>query len=125
MSGVRAGLSIVFVLFMALSIEVLWQFGVAGFLNAALDNPATTLVFVDLALALSLMTAVIVRDAASGGRRVWPFVLLTLSFGSAGPLLYLARHPEALGRSRPSKTDDVHGAPAEPPRLTDTPAAAR
>jgi cytochrome bd-type quinol oxidase subunit 2 len=108
MIAARAGVWIVFALFMALSIEVLWQFGAAGFLSAAFDNLATTLVFVDLAIALSLLLVLMARDAGTSGRRVWPFVLLTLSFGSAGPLLYLALHPGALGLSRASKTDGHH-----------------
>ena len=86
----RAVLWLAFVLFMAFSIEVVWQFGFTGFLGWALYNGATTLVFVDLAIALTMMLVVMWRDAARHGRTAWPFVALTLAFGSAGPLLYFA-----------------------------------
>jgi len=29
------------------------------------------------------------RNAAATGRRFWPYALLTVTFGSAGPLVYL------------------------------------
>jgi hypothetical protein len=100
MTAIRALIWVVFALFMALSIEVLWQFGAAGFLAAVFANGATTLAFIDLAIALTLAILVVARDAARTGRRAWPYVLLTLTFGSAGPLLYLALHPEAAGLAR-------------------------
>jgi hypothetical protein len=93
MTAVRGLIWVVFALFMALSIEVLWQFGPAGLMAALLANGATTLAFIDLAIALSLMMLVMAKDAARSGRRLWPYVVLTLTFGSAGPLLYFALGP--------------------------------
>lgn len=52
-------------------------------------------VLADLVIALSLVMAWMVHDASIHGRRVWPFILCTLAFGSIGPLLYLL-----VGRAR-------------------------
>jgi hypothetical protein len=88
----RALLWITLVLFTALTADVLWLFGYAGFVDWAFHNLATTLLFVDLAIALTIVLAVLVRHARAAGVAAWPYVLLTLAFGSAGPLLYFARH---------------------------------
>ena len=96
----RALLWITLVLFSALTAEVLWLFGYTGFVAWAFHNLATSLVFVDLAIALTIVMVVMVRHAKANGVLVWPYLLLTLGFGSAGPLLYLARH----WRVAPSET---------------------
>jgi hypothetical protein len=88
----RALLWLTLVLFSALTAEVLWIFGYIGFVEWAFYNLATTLVFVDLVIALTMVMVVMVRHAQANGLMVWPYILLTLGFGSAGPLLYFARH---------------------------------
>jgi hypothetical protein len=105
MIPVRILLWVVLGLFTALSIEVLWQFGYVGFVEWALHNGATQLVFVDLAIALTIVMAVVWRDAARRGRTAWPYLLLTLGFGSAGPLLYFA-----LNVGRPESATESTGA---------------
>lgn len=94
----RALLWLTLVLFSALTAEVLWTFGYMGFVESAFSNLATTLVFVDLVIALSIVMVVMVRHAQASGVVVWPYVLLTLGFGSAGPLLYFARHRRPAAR---------------------------
>lgn len=91
-AAVRALLWVVLTAFVGLTAEVLWQFGYVGFATWAFHNLATTLLFVDLAIALTMVIVVMWQDAARQGRTVWPYVLLTVAFGSAGPLLYFALH---------------------------------
>ena len=100
----RVLLWMAFVLFSALTIEVLWTFGYMGFVGWAFHNLATTLTFVDLAIALTFVMIVMTRHARANGIVVWPYVLLTIGFGSAGPLLYFARHwrVESSGAARSS-----------------------
>lgn len=47
--------------------------------------------FVDLTVAIVLVSTWMVRDARKRGIRVVPFLLVTVAAGSAGPLLYLWR----------------------------------
>ena len=100
MTGLRTLLWVVFVLFMAVSIEVGVQFGAMGLVDEIQRNGATTLLFVDLSIALTMMLVVVWRDASRHGRTFWPFAVLTFAFGSAGPLLYFALHGPSLRRDR-------------------------
>jgi hypothetical protein len=66
-----------------------------------LANAATVAVLVDLTIALSLVTLWMWQDAAERGIGVFPYVLLTLTLGSIGPLLYLLRR-EGRAYARPA-----------------------
>jgi hypothetical protein len=80
---------------------VLARTGLVGFYEQLLGTPAGWQVFADIAIALVLVLAWMWRDAASAGRRFWPYALLTLALGSIGPLLYLLLMPSvALARQR-------------------------
>jgi hypothetical protein len=92
MTGLRAGLWVALAGFAVLTGEVLWEFGYLGFFGWAFHNLATTLLFVDMAVALTLLASVVVLHAQARGIAPWPYLLLTLVFGVAGPLLYFARH---------------------------------
>ncbi len=48
-------------------------------------------ILVDFSIAIALILVWIVSDARARGLRSWPYVLLTLTLGSIGPLLYLVR----------------------------------
>jgi hypothetical protein len=76
------------------------SFGTAGFLDAALANAATVVVFIDLPIALTMVAVWMVRDAAQRGATVLPYVLLTLFLGGMGPLLYLFRRLRDGGENR-------------------------
>lgn len=43
----------------------------------------------DLVIALVLVMGWMWRDAKASGRGIWPWIAITLAFGSFGPLLYL------------------------------------
>jgi hypothetical protein len=63
--------------------------GFLTFLDAA--NGWTVLFVTDLCIALALVASWMVRDARSQGRSVLGYLLLTLTTGSIGPLVYLFR----------------------------------
>jgi hypothetical protein len=96
MSGKQIVLWLVLIDFTALTAYAVLQHGYLGFFELALANWATRLVFADLAIALALIAAWMLRDARERGAAVWPYLALTLAFGSAGPLLYLIRR-ESVG----------------------------
>ncbi len=83
--------------FVAQTTFVLVEVGYLGFVDWALYNSSTRLMFFDLVIALTLVMIWMQRDARRSGRRVLPYFLVTLAFGSLGPLLYLA-----LGRRQPA-----------------------
>lgn len=79
-------------LFLAIpSVIALKQYGYVGFFPAALANAASTQVFCDLIVSLSLVSVWMIRDARRRGIAVAPYLWCTLLFGSFGPLLYLLR----------------------------------
>lgn len=94
MSWKRIGLGIVLADFAALNVYVVAKYGFMGFFELALANTATIAVMVDLAIALSLVTAWMWRDARDRGRAFFPYAILTLLFGSIGPLAYLVGDSE-------------------------------
>lgn len=81
------------VLFGAFSLWVLLEYGYFGLWQAAFANIATTQVTIDLIICATLICVWMVRDARSQGRNALPYVVLTLTAGSFGPLLYLLLAP--------------------------------
>jgi len=94
MSWKRIGLGIVLADFAALNVYVVAKYGYAGFFELALANGATIALLVDLTIALSLIGVWMWRDARDSGRAFLPYAVLTLLFGSIGPLAYLIGDPE-------------------------------
>ena len=92
MNAKQIGLGIILVDFVALNAWAVYQFGYIGFVEAMFANIATTSAFVDLTIALSLIAYWMWQDARKRGAAFLPYFLLTLTFGSVGPLLYLIRH---------------------------------
>ena len=84
-------LGIVLADFAAFTAYAVWQFGYVGVFQLALSSWATALVFVDLMIALGLVLIWMMGDSRERGLSFVPYALLTLAFGSVGPLLYLIR----------------------------------
>lgn len=80
---------IVLVDFAAFSAWVVAQYGYVGLFAQAMTNAATIQVLLDLVIALTLVMAWMWRDAKRHGINPLPFLLLTLTLGSIGPLAYL------------------------------------
>ena len=86
----RALLSTVLVAFSALTgVALIEHDGPQGILTHAFANSAGLQLFFDLAIALALFLVWLWNDAKASGRNPWPWIVLTLSIGSFGPLLYL------------------------------------
>lgn len=86
---IRFALILVIAAFGAYSGYVLLEVGYLGLWQAAFANVATTQVILDLVIIGSLACLWIVSDARKTGRNPWPYVAITLTAGSFGPLLYL------------------------------------
>lgn len=87
-------LSLVLADFVALTGYAVYVSGYAGFFELVLANWATTTAFVDLLIALSLIAVWMWRDASERGVSVLPYLALTATLGSVGPLVYLIRRSE-------------------------------
>jgi uncharacterized membrane protein len=76
--------------FILYTIYVVWHTGYMGLLQTQLSTLAGGQVFVDLVVALTLVLCVMAKDARRNSRRFVPWLLLTLTLGSIGPLLYFS-----------------------------------
>ncbi len=95
MNKKQIALAVVLFDFAAYTVYVLAQTGIVGFFELAHGNIASTQVLVDLVLALSMVMVWMWRDAKQQGISPVPYLVLTLTLGSIGPLAYLVRR---LGR---------------------------
>ena len=91
MNWKQIGLSLVRADFAALNAYVVYHYGYVGFFALVLANAATTAALVDLVIALSLVSVWMWQDARDRGWSALPYLVLTLVFGSVGPLVYLIR----------------------------------
>ena len=96
MSGRKILFSIALAAFAVLTVEAIIAHGYVGFFELAMANWATRTLSADLVISLSLITWWMVVDARRRGRAFLPYVLVTLIFGAAGPLLYLIRREEKV-----------------------------
>ena len=82
--------ALVLLLFVGINLYALtmsgWD-GLLAFIEAA--NGWTILAVTDLCIALGLASAWMVKDARARGRSAMPYLLLTVTTGSIGPLVYL------------------------------------
>lgn len=82
--------------FSALSAYAVWTHGYIGFFEASLSTTGGAVVFVDLCIALTMVMTWMWRDAKSNGMSPVPYIALTLTLGSVGPLSYLMMREFAL-----------------------------
>jgi TRAP-type uncharacterized transport system fused permease subunit len=82
---------VILIAFSVFSLYVIYQYGYIGLFEQALANAATIQVFLDLTIALSLVMVWMWQDAQKQGISPLPYILLTLTLGSIGPLVYLVR----------------------------------
>jgi hypothetical protein len=80
----------VLVIFSLLSVYAVIEVGYWGIIMHLLDGPAAWQIAADLVIALSMVLVWLTQDAKKTGRRILPWVILTLLLGSIGPLLYIA-----------------------------------
>jgi hypothetical protein len=85
----RSLLTIVLILFGALSAVALWQHGYWGIFEPHFKTWGAGQVLADLVIAVTLAMVWMWHDAKATGRNVWPWLVLSLLAGSFGPLLYL------------------------------------
>jgi hypothetical protein len=85
----RTLLTVILVLFGALSAIALWQHGYWGILEPHFKSFGAGQVLADLVIAVSLAMVWMWHNAKATGRNVWPWLALSLVAGSFGPLLYL------------------------------------
>lgn len=85
----RIVLGLVLLDFLAVTAWAVSVHGIVGFVEALGANAATTALTADLMIALGLITVWMWRDAKARGRNVLPYLGLTATLGSVGPLVYL------------------------------------
>jgi hypothetical protein len=88
----KAIVASILIFFVGLNLYALTMTGWDGLL-AFIDhaNGWTVLAVTDLCIALGLVTSWMIRDARARGRSALGYVLLTVTTGSIGPLVYLLR----------------------------------
>ncbi len=80
--------------FTILTLYALTDVGYIGIFDYHRHSSAGWQVFADLVIALILVSCWVVKDARETGRSPWPWLAITLTLGSLGPLLYLALRPK-------------------------------
>jgi Protein of unknown function DUF2834 len=91
MSAKQLGLEAVLLGFSGLTGYTVYYYGYIGFFEQMATNAITITAFVDLTIALGLVTLWMWKDARKQRISPLPYVILTLTLGSIGPLLYLIR----------------------------------
>ena len=91
----RIALILVLLAFGALTAKALMDFGYIGIFTTHFTSSAGMQVLIDLVIVCTLAIFWIVGDARRNGRNPWPYVVLTVTAGSFGPLLYLLLAPDS------------------------------
>src|SRR5262249_23037348 len=91
MNGKQIGLGSVLLGFSILTVYAVYLYGYAGVFREVTSNAASLTLLVDLVISLTIILVYMGSDAREHSISVLPYLLLTLAFGSVGPLLYLIR----------------------------------
>lgn len=95
-------LGIVLAGFLVMTDLAILEHGYIGFFEAMLANAATRLAMVDLSIVLVLFTLWQWSDAKDRSLPFWPYAVLTLTIGAAGPLGYLIHRTAREERAVPA-----------------------
>ena len=87
----QIALGMVLAAFSVLTAYALLEYGYVGFFREVISNLASLTLLVDLVISLTIILVYLGNDANQRGVSAVPYLLLTLAFGSVGPLLYLIR----------------------------------
>jgi drug/metabolite transporter (DMT)-like permease len=87
--------------FASLTSYVLATIGFVGFFQAMQANAATVLAMLDLTIVLSLAAIWMWQDSRERNLPFWPYALLAVGLGAAGPLAYLLHRSLREGRTAP------------------------
>lgn len=93
-------LEVVLVSFVALTGYAVYQHGYIGFFDVMMANAATVTAMVDLSIALGIILVWMWQDAKQRGVSILPHILLTLTLGSVGPLVYLIQRAGSMAYAR-------------------------
>jgi hypothetical protein len=85
----RTLLLAVLVPFGALTVVALGSDGIGGFVDAITFNWSSLQIYVDLVIAIVVISVWIHRDAGARGRNPWPWIVASFIVGMFGPLAYL------------------------------------
>jgi len=109
MNGKQIGLVSVLLGFSILTAYAVYLYGYVGFFREATSNVASLTLSVVLVIALTLILVFITNDAREHAISSIPYLLLTLAFGSVGPLFYLIRRLSnaRLDRSRTARASNA------------------
>lgn len=89
----------VLVPFFAFSLWVVERAGPLGFLSLALREPWGAQVLIDLAIAITVASTVVARDARARGLKAWPWFIAMATVGSIGLLGYFVYRDLAAPRA--------------------------
>lgn len=85
----RLTLIAVLIPFTLLSVVALFHHGYQGIFQLAFQTFGGAQVLADLFIAISLFLIWLWNDARENNRNPWPWILISLTLGSFGPLMYL------------------------------------
>lgn len=88
-------LAVILADFAALTAYAVYHYGYLAFFQLHAMNAIQIQIFIDLVIALTFVLLWMVRDARERGIPPTPYVVLTLTLGSIGPLLYAIRRQAA------------------------------
>lgn len=91
-------LLLVLVDFLAITGYAMMQVGYLGIWQAGLSDWGSMQILADLVIAAGLICVWMVADARARGANPWPYVVVTLTGGMLGPLLYLLLRPSTAAR---------------------------
>ena len=88
-STVRTLVLIALIPFSVLTAIALWVDGITGIFASIISSWGSAQIYVDLVIAVVLISFWMYRDAKERGRNPWPWILASFVVGCFSPLVYL------------------------------------